>query len=172
MASEHQGEAQFEAEAEVLIDEEAQRAERLQKELAEINARRVLQGKDAYTVIGEDGSVVRDGSKLDDATGTETINPPWPHNTLEYMDEVWEYRVPKPLAAMFLGAAARKTAKAGRKMDAIMGYLEHVLSEKSFDRMMERAQDHDDEFDTEHMAHLMREISSAGSARPTGSISR
>ena len=56
---------------------------------------------------------------------------------------------------MFLGAASRKSAKAGRKIDAIMGYLEHVLSSKSVDRMMERAQDHEDEFDTEHMAELV-----------------
>ena len=88
------------------------------------------------------------------------------YRELEYAGEAWEYRVPKPLAAMFLGAASRKSAKAGRKIDAIMGYLEHVLSSKSVDRMMERAQDHEDEFDTEHMAELVKLISQEGSARP------
>ena len=78
-----------------------------------------------------------------------------------------QYRVPKPLAAMFLGVASRKQASAKKKLDAIIGYLEHTLSRRSFDRMMERAYDHDDEFDTANMAELVSLVSQQGSARPT-----
>lgn len=168
--SEHDGAAQFESEAGTILDDE-ERAEKLEREAAQIRARQALNSKDGYTVIGEDGEVHGDGSKISDVLAPAEPEP-WRFGSLEYLGDTWEFRVPKPLAAMFLGAASRKASKPSRKIDAIMGYLEHVLSEKSLDRMIERSQDHDDEFDTEHMAELVRLISSEGSARPTGSIRR
>lgn len=169
MAEHHDGEAQFTAEATMVMDDEARadqaRLEEIEREAVRLRAKTTLAGKANPTVIGEDGTVEGGGE-------VEKVEEVWKYGTLEYKGDVWEYRVPKPLAAMFLGAASRKSAKAGRKIDAIMGYLEHVLSSKSVDRMMERAQDHEDEFDTEHMAELVKLISQEGSARPTGSIRR
>jgi hypothetical protein len=169
--AEHDGEKQFEAEGNVILDEEERELAEMERRAAQIRARRVLEGKDTYQVIGEDGSIESTGSKVSDALA-EPEKEPWKYGTLEYLDDVWEYRIPKPLAAMFLGAASRKASKPARKIDAIMGYLEHVLSDDSLGRMMERAQDHEDVFDTEHMAELVRRISSEGSSRPTGSIRR
>lgn len=167
--ADHDGEAQFEAEANILIDKEdrEEEAKRLERQAAKLRAETVLGEKSkGGHIITEDGSAVQ-------ASEVAVVEKePWKYGTLEYLDDIWEFRVPKPLAAMFLGAASRKKAKAGRKIDAIMGYLEHVLSEDSLDRMMERAQDHDDVFDTDNMAELVRMISSEGSARPTGSIQR
>lgn len=171
MPADHDGEAQFEGEAAQILDQEEREAAELEAKAARIRARHALNGKDGYTVIGEDGEVQAEGSKIGDALA-EPEKEPWPYGTLDYLGDTWEYRVPKPLAAMFLGAVSRKASKPARKIDAIMGYLEHVLSDDSLARMMERAQDHSDEFDTEHMAELVRLISSEGSARPTGSIRR
>lgn len=168
--ADHDGEKQFESEANAILDDEDRAAE-LDAQAAKLRARAALGKKDQYTVIGEDGEVESEGSKLNDVLAVSAPEP-WPYGTLEYLDDVWEYRVPKPLAAMFLGAASRKASKPARKIDAIMGYLEHVLSDDSLARMMERAQDHRDVFDTEQMAELVRLISSEGSARPTGSIRR
>lgn len=106
-------------------------------------------------VINEDGS-----------TGTELEL--WQFDFLDFMGEQWEYRVPKPLASMFLGITARRTTSGRRKLDAILGFLEHTLSPKSFERLQERALDHEDELDVREMSDLIGKIMEAGSARPTG----
>lgn len=187
MPSATDGPKQFEAEAErvqtELTAEEAREIERLRREK--------VKTVDGGKVINPDGTEVstevdlsnvgefvveRDGNFYDSRTdrqieqtddGQWTYYQPWPHGTLDYMGDEWEYRVPKPLAAMFLGVASRKQASPKKKLDAIIGYLEHTLSRRSFDRMMERAYDHEDEFDTANMAELVSQISSGGSARPT-----
>lgn len=184
MPSATDGPKQFEAEAErvqaELSQEEAKELERIRGEKV-----KTVGG----TVINSDGSAVevdlsnvgefvveRDEKFYDSRTdrqieqtddGGWTYYTPWSHGTLDYMDDEWEYRVPKPLAAMFLGVASRKQASPKKKLDAIIGYLEHTLSRRSFDRMMERAYDHEDPFDTQNMAELVSQISSGGSARPT-----
>lgn len=173
------GPAQFEHEAETV---QAELTADEARELEALRAKRVQ-------VIDETGAAVevslddvgehveeRDGAFYDRRTGRQieqtddgkwTYYEPWAHGTLEYMGSTWEYRVPKPLAAMFLGVASRKQASPRKKLDAIIGYLEHTLSRRSFDLMMDRAYDHEDEFDTEHMAGLVSKISQEGSARPT-----
>ena len=144
---------QFAAEATIILEKDEQ------DELDRINARReALLAKSAQPVINEDGSI--EGEK-----------EPWPHNTLDYMGDVWEYRVPKPLASMFLGTLSRKAAKPDAKLNAIMGYLEHVLSEDSLERLHERANDHDDAFDVREMSELVRLTATGGSSRPITSTS-
>lgn len=150
---------QFEHEAETILDAEEQ------AELERINARRAeLIGKNTQ-IIDEHGEQVTADVLIDED------DKPWPHGSLEYMGDVWEYRVPKPLAAMWLGTASRKAAKPEAKLNAIMGYLEHVLSPKSLERLHERANDHEDAFDVREMSELVRRTASEGSARPIGSTS-
>lgn len=189
MADNHDGERQFESEASSIVDEEQRASEAAERERAEAaeaaaEARRALARAEAReallkksgprTVIdGDSGEVTSEGTDVLAADGqSNAVAVPWPHKVTTFMGDEWEYRIPKPLAAMFLGAASRKAAKPARKVDAIMGYLEHVLSDKSVERMMERAQDHDDDFDIEQMGELIQQITSEGSARPTGSIQR
>ncbi|WNM68780.1 hypothetical protein SEA_SOOS_50 [Gordonia phage Soos] len=171
------GTKQFDAEVETLTAEERQIIEnRRRSEGQVINSDGTavdVASKDIELFLREekDGTWVdtRSGKRveLNEETGTWEEWKPWPHQTLDYMETEWEYRVPKPLAAMFLGIASRKSASAKKKLDAIIGYLEHTLSPRSMTIMMERAYDHDDEFDTKDMAELVRLISEAGSARPT-----
>ena len=179
MPSATDGPAQFEAEAdriqtEVTADEAAALAKMRAEGVKVVNP----DGTDVEVSLSDVGEFVveRDGAFFDSRTdrqieqtddGGWRYYQPWTHGTLEYMDDEWEYRVPKPLAAMFLGVASRKQASAKKKLDAIIGYLEHTLSRRSFDRMMERAYDHDDEFDTANMAELVSLVSQQGSARPT-----
>lgn len=167
----------FEAEAEAMSEEErrvlAEYRERAGRVVDETGADVMEAEKDIELFLKEqdDGTWVdsRNGQRmeLDEETGAWQKYEPWPHQTLEFKGTEWEYRVPKPLAAMFLGIASRKSASPKKKLDAIIGYLEHTLSKRSMTIMMDRAYDHDDEFDTGDMAELVRMISEAGSARPS-----
>lgn len=144
---------QFTAEATIILEKDEQ------EELERLEERRnALLRKSGQAIINEDGSI--EGEK-----------EPWPHRTLDYMGDVWEYRVPKPLASMFLGTLSRKAAKPDAKLNAIMGYLEHVLSEDSLERLHERANDHDDAFDVREMSELVRLTATGGSSRPITSTS-
>lgn len=177
MSAPTDGTKQFEAEAEVLTAEEreiiSQRRAQSGVVVDETGAEVDVMKKDIELFLKEqeDGTWVdtRTGKRveLNEETGDWEEWKPWPHQTIDYMESTWEYRVPKPLAAMFLGVASRKNASAKKKLDAIIGYLEHTLSARSMSLMMERAYDHEDEFDTKDMAELVRLISEAGSARPT-----
>lgn len=161
MATDHDGDRQFAAEAEDVLTERGResREQHIARLEAEADAlrREQLADSDTYTVIDEDGDKLGGGSKTSDVLLPDETSP-WPYGTLEYMDATWEYRAPKALASMFLGAAQRKKAPAMVKLNAIIGYLEHVLSPASFDSMMDRSQDHEDEFDSEHMARLVQLI--------------
>ena len=110
----------------------------------------------------------RTGNRLEqDENGQWQLWMEWTHGTMEFKGHEWEYRTPKALAAMFLGMASRRQSTNKKKLDAIIGYLEHTLSPRSFEQMMELAFDHDEDFDTADMAALVSKISSEGSARPT-----
>lgn len=176
------GAAQFAAEAEELTAEERRFIQRLR---ADRNTGSAGADKDERVVIEPDGTAVderddygkhviqnadgewvdaRDGTRLEqDDRGAWAPAKVWPHQTLTYMGDLWEYRQPKQLGAMFLGIASRKNASAKRKLDAVIGYLEHTLSPASLQRMEDRAFDHDDEFDAEHMGELVRRISTGES---------
>lgn len=147
--------AQFEAEAESIAAAERKLAER-----------RVALATSQHTIIDEDGSHVG----TSDVNGTQITGSAvevWSHGELDFMGDSWQYRAPKPLAAMFLAIASRKSAPAEKKVEAIMGFLEHTLSESSMERLQERANDHDDPFDVGEMSELVGKIASAGSDRPT-----
>lgn len=178
MSTPTDGTKQFEAEVDTLTAEER---EIIEQRRAASNSQVINSDGTAVEPASQDIELFlreeKDGTWTDTRTGKRVeLNEdtgeweewkPWPHQTLEYMDTEWEYRVPKPLAAMFLGIASRKSATAKKKLDAIIGYLEHTLSPRSMTIMMERAYDHEDEFDTKDMAELVRMISEAGSARPS-----
>lgn len=82
----------------------------------------------------------------------------WPHRKFTYMGTTWEYRDPKRLASMFLGASTNKKTSPQRRLEGLIGYLTHVLSERSMDKMRDRAFDYDDELDVEHMGQIMQYI--------------
>ncbi len=135
---------QFETEAEQIAAEEAALAARKQ----ELAARRDV-------VIDQDGLPVTDAP------------PPWPHQTMEFMGTVWEIRAPKTFAALFLGRIQSKHTPISMKNDLMWRFLDHVLSARSMERLMDRAFDHDDEMGEEHFQDLIRKIVEAGSDRPT-----
>lgn len=168
MANQTDGAQQLKAEAQVLTADE-------QDALTKFRNR--MEPSD-HSVIDESGEPVPEGElrqsedgKFTDAEGKEVEQnkegewlpvKKWEHKTLDYMGDIWEYRAPKQLGAMFLGIASRKQASPKKKLDAIVGYLESTLSPKSMERIMDRSFDQEDEFDAEHMAHLVQKIAEDG----------
>ena len=75
---------------------------------------------------------------------------------MTYKGTVWQYRDPKKLALMFMGASSNTKTSPQRRMGALIGFLEHTLSERSLVKMQDRAFDYEDDFDTEHMGRLMQ----------------
>lgn len=150
------------AESTVQFDSEAERAEF--EEFKEHKRTEEL-ANSSHTVIEEDGTPVA----TQDINGTTSAGQVevWKHNSFELHGETWEYRLPKPLAAMFLGGASRRSASPETKLNSIMGFLEHTLSKASMERLQERAWDHDDPFDVPEMAELVGKIAQAG-ARDAG----
>lgn len=168
--------AHFRADAEQLEDEERQAAD-FERQAVEARERvaarrlagltaeqraRLARGLDEPTVIEESGEL----AKIE--VGANTEIEPWAFQHLEYAGTRWNYRVPKPLATMFLGVTGRRGSSSQDKLNAIIGFLEHVLSPASFLLMQDRALDHDDDFDSAEMSGLMQRVMEAGSSRPTG----
>ena len=94
--------------------------------------------------------------------------PEWPHRTFEYAGATWEYREPKPIAAIFFATASDPKSKPIEKLRAITNFLEHTLSEKSQKMLHRRGFDHDDDFDQEDMSEIVRMIAEGDTGRPTG----
>lgn len=103
----------------------------------------------------------RTGDRLEwNEDGLLRVAKAWPHRTVTYQGTKWEYRDPKKLALMFMSLSSNTKTSPKRRMEAMLGFLEHCLSDRSMDQMIARAFDHDDEFDTEHMGRLMQYITS------------
>lgn len=82
----------------------------------------------------------------------------WEHRTVTYKGTVWQYRDPKRLAQMFLAASTNSKTSPQRRMEGLIGFLNHVLSERAMGKMQDRAFDYDDDFDVEDMGKLMQLI--------------
>lgn len=82
--------------------------------------------------------------------------PEWPHRKVMFKGTRWEYRDPKRLAQMFLAASTNSKTSPQRRMEGLIGFLTHVLSERSMSKMQDRAFDYDDDFDVEEMGRLMQ----------------
>lgn len=175
--------AQFKAEADGISAEEraameileVKRAEREAKAAAAADAPVVID--DTEPVKPEDDAIHmdlaqfaeqhEDGELYDSRTGKRVEwnedgllreAAVWPHRTVTYMEYVWEYRDPKKLALMFMSLSSNTKTSPKRRMEAMLGFLEHCLSSLAMDHMIARAFDHEDKFDTEHMGRLMQFI--------------
>lgn len=91
-------------------------------------------------------------------SGVLRLAPKWPHRTVVYKGTKWEYRDPKRLAQMFLAASTNSKTSPQRRMEGLIGFLNHVLSERAMGKMQDRAFDFDDDFDVEDMGKLMQLI--------------
>lgn len=84
--------------------------------------------------------------------------------SLEYLGLDWEYRLPRPYAAVFLTGMGDRDD--GVRSQSLMGYLDHVLSPGSSDQLWDLAFDEFVAFDVEELAGLIEEIQSRHSSRP------
>lgn len=108
-------------------------------------------------VIEEDGQL----SVLDDE------DKPWPYDTVELSGNLVEVRKPKPEALQaFNMAVSPHSSNEIRNKYTTLFMLKH-LSEKSYDWLLGRMSDPDDEFSFSDFADLMKAIATLGTGRPT-----
>lgn len=174
-----EGARQFKAEAQEVSEEERMAMELLEKKRAEREAKAAAElppEEEAAPVTPEDDplhmelqAVVedRDGDLFDTRNGKLVewnddgllrYAPEWHGNSFEFMGDVWQYREPKKIALMFMGASSRKQASPRRRLESMIGFLEHTLSQRSLDRLYIRAFDREDPFEVGHMGTLMQSI--------------
>lgn len=168
---------QFRAEAEAFDDEERHAREILERK-AEERKRKASLEKGAVVeevVKPEDDPLhmelqqfveVRDGDEMVDTRNGRLVEwneqgllryaKEWPHAKMTYKGTVWEYREPKKLAQVFLAASTNSKTSPKRRMEGLIGFLTHVLSERSLERMQNRAFDHEDDFDVDDMGRIMQ----------------
>lgn len=180
MTAPNQDGSQFKAEAQVLDAEEQAARDILERKHQEREAKKALAEQEKQATIVEEpvdpeddavhmdlaqNVVEVDGDMFDKRNdklviwndqGLLRYAPEWPHRTVTYKGTVWEYRDPKKLALMFMGASSNTKTSPQRRMGALIGFLEHTLSERSLVKMQDRAFDYEDDFDTEHMGRLMQ----------------
>lgn len=175
--------AQFRAEAEVLDDDEKYAREILERKQREREERQAAEEANAPVIVDEttkpeddplhmelsQHADERDGDLYDsrnnkllewNESGLLRYAPEWEHRTVTYKGTVWQYRDPKKLAMMFMAASTNTKTSPKRRIEGMIGFLAHSLSERSLDKMQDRAFDFEDEFDTEHMSRLMQFITS------------
>lgn len=176
--------SQFKAEAQVLDDEERYARELLDRKYREREAKKQREEAEAPEVINEEvirpeddalhmelakHAEERKGEMFDTRNG-ELLQwnedgllryaPKWEHRTVTYKGTTWQYRDPKKLAMMFMAASTNTKTSPERRINGMIEFLGHTLSERSLDHMRDRANDYDDEFDTEEMARLLQFITS------------
>lgn len=166
------GSKQADREAETVAAEERAEFERWQRERAKESS----SGELVQTVPDSEVGLDEDNDPIDTRTGRvveRTDNgwqyaPEWEHQTFEYKGHVWEYREPKPLAAMFFAKASDPNTKPMEKLRAILQFLEHTLSAKSHKKLQRLGFDHDADFDQADMSEIVRMIAEGDTGRPTG----
>ena len=167
------GSKQADREAEGVFDEDRAEFEQWQRDRAKAEAGKTVATvaipEDAVELDADNDAIdKRNGKRIErDEDGNWQYLPEWPHRTFEYRDEVWEYREPKPIAAIFFATASDPTSKPMEKLRAIMNFLEHTLSEKSMKVLHRRGFDHEDDFDQADMSEIVRMIAEGETSRPT-----
>ena len=144
-------------EAAALEQEETEardRADALRRKREELTGRLTAHHAERDGTTHEVIEVDESGAVREPGTGLTK----WEHRTMEYEGETWEVREPKTAAQMFLSVLARKAANPKLKGDAFMGFLEHTLSQSSFERVIERSMDHDDTFDIAEVSNMVTAI--------------
>lgn len=174
-----EGARQFNAEAQEVSEEERMALELLEKKQAEREAKKAAAaGEEGETdpatpeedpvhmdlsanVEDRDGDLydTRNGKLVEwNEDGLLRYAPEWHGKSFEFMGDVWQYQEPKKIALMFMGASSRKQASPRRRLESMIGFLEHTLSQRSLDRLYIRAFDRDDAFEVNHMGTLMQSI--------------
>lgn len=111
-------------------------------------------------VLEEDGTPSVDLVKTDEP-------PTWPHDTVEFMDDVWEVKKPQPQALAAFALASGKYITPKMQNDMVGLFIKNHLSEKSHERLYERMMDPEDTFSQEDTGQLMQKIATIGTSRPT-----
>lgn len=112
-------------------------------------------------VLDEDGKPVSAEVVKQEDTGE------WPHDYVEFMDEKWEAKKPKPQALAAFALASGKYITPTMQNDMVGLFIRNHLSEKSHARLYERMMDPEDDFNQEHTGQLMQRIATIGTDRPT-----
>lgn len=103
--------------------------------------------------------------------GVEANDPNPPsvgYRFVEIAGENIEVRVPNPKSLAVFTAAISKHASKNLQNDMIGLFVRRHVSTKSYEHMIYRMMDPDDEFEMRHFGELMRSIATVGTARPTG----
>lgn len=168
------GSKQADREAETVAAEDKAEFERWRRERAAEEASG-YGGDIVVTVSDEHVGLDADNDPIDKRNGREVVRgdhgwvyaPEWPHRSFEYKGSVWQYREPKPIATIFFATASDPKSKPMEKLRAIMSFLEHTLSPKSYKQLQRRGFDHDDDFDQADMSEIVRMIAEGDTGRPT-----
>lgn len=166
------GSKQADREAEVVAAEDKAEFEEWQRQRAEA-ARKP--GEVVRTIPDHEVGLDDDNDPIDKRNGRLVQRtddgweylPEWPHRSFEYKGDRWDYREPKPIATIFFATASDPQAKAMDKLRAIMSFLEHTLSPKSYKLLQRRGFNHDDDFDQADMSEIVRMIAEGDTGRPT-----
>lgn len=117
-------------------------------------------------VIDETGAPVTD-TKTEPTPNLPTKEPPWEHDTIDYLDETWEVKKPQPQALAAFALASGKYITPEMQNDMVGLFIRNHMSDKSHRRAYERMMDPDDTFTQESMGKLMQLIATLGTGRPT-----
>lgn len=167
------GSKQADREAEGVFDEDRAAFDEWQRERTKTESASTVATvaiPDSVVELDADNDAMdsRNGKLVErDEDGAWQYLPAWPFRSFEYRDQVWEYREPKPIAAIFFATASDPNSKPMEKLRAIMNFLEHTLSAKSLKVMHRRGFDHEDDFDQADMSEIVRTIAEGETSRPT-----
>lgn len=106
-------------------------------------------------------------SQIEDIERAANDPDAWPYGTTDIRGETFEIRKPLTNSLHVLAMATSGNAPVKTRDDMIIRFVKQHTSEKSFERMLERMLDPEDEFTLKDFDAVMRAITTLGTARPT-----
>lgn len=86
--------------------------------------------------------------------------------TLDLHGDTWTYHLPSEGQMMMFGMASARRASGQRRISAIYNFLDAVLTDESYQKLEDRINDPDDDFEVEQMMDLITHIIEAANDTP------